>query len=236
MKKLRNIRIFLFLLVLTSCNQRDSVAPSPKLETIISAKKSNKKPSKYRYKQCNITNLVFTAANQHTGKMLYVVPKEMEVRKTYQIIVRVSNSCVNIYENIDTTNKVSFTPTTDAMQVKLVDPSPADSKVFSIIDDNDAIQLVDSTDSYTEWSWDVTPLKAGKVEVRAVVSNITDGELKETIYTENVSIKLNILKQLLFWINTYWQWLVATLLAPLAKFGYDAYSKKTKSKKHEKSS
>ena len=223
MKKLIGVQIFVFLLFIMSCNKPDAVIP---------ATKAVKKSSHFKYKQSNITNLTYTKANKHIGKMLYVVPKDMEVRRTYQILVRVSNSCVNIYENLDSTEKLNFIPTTDAMQVKLIDPSPIDDKKFSIVENNDAIQVVDSTDSYTEWSWDVTPVRAGKAELKTVVSNITDGAVKETVYTKNVNIQVNILKQLWFWVNTYWQWLFATLLAPLTKFFYDQYALRKKHKKH----
>jgi hypothetical protein len=91
------------------------------------------------------------------GKVIYQIPSEMKVRETSQVFVRIGKSSVNIYENLNGEIRETSIPITQTMEVSLVDPSPSDNKIFEIIPDNQAIQIVDSTDTYTQWTWNVTP-------------------------------------------------------------------------------
>ena len=152
----------------------------------------------------------------------------MKVRQTYPVMLRISSSSVNIYENIKDSLKEVSIPITSSMQVKLIDPSPDDDKAFSIITDNDAIQIVDSNDTYTQWNWDVTPLKSGIKELKLVISTIKDGKLKETVYQGEIKVKINPIKQISFFLSLYWQWVIVTLLLPIIKITYDRYFKKKK--------
>ena len=162
------------------------------------------------------------------GKVIYQIPSEMKVRETSQVFVRIGKSSVNIYENLNGEIRETSIPITQTMEVSLVDPSPSDNKIFEIIPDNQAIQIVDSTDTYTQWTWNVTPLKSGSSDLKIVVSIIKNGNKKEVVYQDKVKIKINPFKQFVFWFNNYWQWLFTTLLIPVFKWLYDKYFKKEK--------
>ena len=162
------------------------------------------------------------------GKVVYQIPSEMKVRETYQVFVRIGKSSVNIYENLDGDVRETVIPVTQTMEVNLIDPSPKDNKAFDIIPDNDETQLVDSIDAYTQWSWNVTPLKTGSSSLKIVISIIRDGNKKEVVYQDRVEVKVNPMKQFMFWLKNYWQWLFTVLLIPVFKWVYDKYIKKEK--------
>ena len=162
------------------------------------------------------------------GKVVYQIPSEMKVRETYQVFVRIGKSSVNIYENLDGDVRETVIPVTQTMEVNLIDPSPKDNKAFDIIPDNDETQLVDSSDAYTQWSWNVTPLKTGSSSLKIVISIIRDGNKKEVVYQDRVEVKVNPMKQFMFWLKNYWQWLFTVLLIPVFKWVYDKYIKKEK--------
>ena len=204
--------------------------PQPQPTPVVEAKpevfiqeKSNPKPELKIIKEYN--NNIYKK-DYHEGKVVYKIPSVMQVRETYQVLVRVSQGSLNIYENLNGEVKETTIPVTPTMQVKLIDPSPTDNPSFSIVSDNEAIQSVDTNETYTQWTWDVTPLRSGHSELKIVVSTITNGDKKDDVYEDKVEIKVNPIKQIGFFLKTYWQWVIATLLIPMIKWLYDRYTKK----------
>lgn len=187
--------------------------------------KSTVKPiqKEVNIKQINTPKIHKKTLNE--GKVVYKIPSKMKVRNTYSVIVRISSSSINIYENLGGDIRESSIPITETMEVKLIDPSPQDNKAFSIIPDNQAIQFVDSSITYTQWSWNVTPLKSGNTKLKVVVSILRDGKTKQVVYEDDVKVEVNLGKQIGFWFKSYWQWIFITLLLPLFKFIYNKVKK-----------
>ena len=109
------------------------------------------------------------------------------------------------------------------MEVKLIDPSPLDNKIFSIVPDNDGEQLIEDGNEVTKWTWNVTPLKSGKANLKIVIAIIKNGHKKETVYQDNIVIKTNPSKTIPIFIEKYWQWFLSTLIIP---FGVWLYNRK----------
>jgi len=168
-----------------------------------------------------------TSSTTTQGNVVYKIPKDMTVRTTYQVIVRISKSTLNIYENLNGEVKTSSIPITETMEVKLIDVSPSDRKMFDIIADNSAVQLVENGEEVTQWSWNITPIRSGKSKLKVVVSIIKGGTTKETVYVDDVSVKADVTKTVPLFIGNYWQWLFSTLLLPLF---YWLYAKRKKKK------
>jgi hypothetical protein len=170
--------------------------------------------------------------NQTTnqGVVAYKIPTEMKVRNTYQVLLRIAKSSVNIYENLNGEVRTSTLPITETMEVKLIDPSPADGKIFDIIPDNDYAQIVENGNTFTQWTWNVTPLKMGKAQLKIMISIVREGNKKETVYQDMVQIKLDIGKEITFFFGKYWQWLSTTLIIP---FGIWLYKRHKKEKAEE---
>jgi hypothetical protein len=161
------------------------------------------------------------------GNVVYRIPSMMTVRTSYQVLVRISKSEVNIYENLNGNVRTTKIPLTETMQVNLIDDSPSDNKSFDIIKDNDSIQIVDTTNSYTQWSWNVTPLRVGVGKLKVIISIIKNGNKKDIVYEDSVKIKMDLPKQIYYWFLKYWQWLFTSILIPFLVWLY----KKIKNKK-----
>jgi hypothetical protein len=166
------------------------------------------------------------------GKVVYTIPKVMKVRETYQVILRISENQIVIYDGLPTENRVeAVIPITETMEVRLVDPSPTDNPFFNIVGDNTGIQLVDSLDNYTQWTWNVTPIRYGESKLKIVVSIIRNGIKKETVYEGDVIVKVNPTAQVKYWISNYWQWLLTTLIIPIFGWWWNRKKKRKSNKK-----
>ena len=157
------------------------------------------------------------------GYVAYHIPTIMNVRDMYQVSLRISKTTINIYEELEGVVKTTTIPITETMEVRLIDPSPLDNKIFSIVPDNDAEQLIEDGNEVTKWTWNVMPLKSGKANLKIVVSIIKNGHKKETAYQDNIVIRTNPVKTIPIFIDKYWQWFLSTLIIP---FGVWLYNRK----------
>jgi hypothetical protein len=179
----------------------------------------------------NIPNNKVLNTTTNQGYVAYKIPTEMSIRSTYQVMVRISKSSVNIYENLNGEVRTSTIPITQTMEVKVIDPSPADSKFFDIVPDNNAVQLIENGEDITQWTWNVTPIKTGHSNLKIVISIIKDGNKKEIVYEDSVRVKMDIGKQVPFFFGKYWQWLLSTLVIPFVIW---FYNKRKKDKEENK--
>lgn len=109
------------------------------------------------------------------------------------------------------------------MEVEIVDPT---SNSFLIVKNNSDVQLVDTTD-YTEWVYNVTPNKSGRLKLNVIVSIIREKGKKQIVYFDNVYVKSNpVIVVETFW-EKYWQWCFSTLIIP---FGIWLWNRKKKRK------
>lgn len=163
------------------------------------------------------TKVVSTSTDVSEGRVVYQIPDTMKIRSTYRVFLRISKSKVtlSIYDSLDRTVKTSEIPVTQTMEVSLVDPSPDDNKSFHIIADNNAVQMVDSGETFTEWSWNVTPIRIGHSSLKIVVSIIRNGNKKDIVYEDQVKVNVDIPKQALFFWKERYQWIIGTFLLPL---------------------
>lgn len=180
------------------------------------------------------TKVVANSSDLSEGRVVYKIPEKMKIRSIYKVLVRISKSksVVSIYDSLSQKVMTSTLPVTQTMEVKLIDVSPADRKCFEITEDNNAVQIIDEGDSYTEWSWDVTPIKVGNSKLKIVISIIRDGNKKDVVYEDSVEVEKDIQTQIKFFFESYWQWMLSTLIIPFAVWFY----KNRKEKKEKKSS
>ena len=180
-----------------------------------------------KYPNIQIVNIKSptTKSTINKGHVVYHIPTIMDVRDTYQVSLRISKTTVNIFEELEGVVKTTVIPITETMEVKLIDPSPIDDKMFSIVPDNDARQLIEDGNEVTKWTWNVTPLKCGKANLKIVVSIIKNGNKKETVYQDNIRIRTNPVKTIPLFFSKYWQWMLSTLIIP---FGVWLYNRRKK--------
>lgn len=164
------------------------------------------------------------------GSTAYSIPKEMKVRDTYTVFVKISKSNILVkqYKN-DNVVSTATIPVTETMEVNLIDDSPEDNKSFSIVKDGSSnIQEVDNES--TTWSWTVIPLRSGEHNLSIVISTIRNGIPKDVVYKDTVKVKIDIKNQVLFFIKSYWQYICSSIGAIFAFFWGKRKIKNRKSK------
>lgn len=164
----------------------------------------------------NNPRVISKSTNMSEGRVVYKIPERMKIRGIYQVLLRISKSknTLSVYDNLEGTVRTSEIPVTQTMEAKLIDPSPADNKSFDIVADNNSVQVVDSGETYTEWTWDVTPIRTGSSNLKIVVSIVRDGNRKDAVYEDMVLIEKDIPVEVSFFWNKYWQWIIGTFFLP----------------------
>jgi hypothetical protein len=156
-------------------------------------------------------------SNVDLGRILYVVPDTMYVMKNYEIVIRISNSQSNnlIFQNLErqmirAESETRIIRTTGKMQVELIDPQKS---YFNITSINSNKQLVDST--FTEWKFNVQPIKSGTNRLDLVVSIFIEDDIKQISYSDEIYVRTNPKAQIAdFWF-TNWKWILEKLILPL---------------------
>lgn len=146
-------------------------------------------------------------------KLLYQIPDSMKLGKVSEVYVRISRykNSVSIEEGLSSSVRTRTITTTETMEVELIDPS---GNSFSIRPNNKAKQIVENDTTYTEWRWDVTPVKSGQKSLKIIVSVIKEGNTKQTVYVDTVAVKSNAVYVTKGFFEKYWQWLCSTIIIP----------------------
>ncbi|HAD13649.1 MAG TPA: hypothetical protein DCF33_14585 [Saprospirales bacterium] len=135
-----------------------------------------------------------------TGSVLYRVPGIMQIQKPTRCVVRVAVDEEVILENILLDEHVevkSRVEISDVMSAELLDP---EGGAFQISALNARTQLVRET-GYTEWNFQVTPLKEGihqllvKVSIMEIVPGFQDPIPRDVTLMENVTILAELPEQ-----------------------------------------
>lgn len=155
--------------------------------------------------------------NTGYGKFIYYVPDTMRVLNSYIVNAKISRYFLSrdIKSEIDI--KIS-----NKMEVKLIDPT---NESFIIVNITNNDQFIDDS-TYTEWSWNVKPLKTGELPLKVVVSIFKNDIAKETVYTEIVKIKTDVKKEADSFFESYWQWIISTLILPFVIWFFNKQRKK----------
>lgn len=177
-----------------------------------------------------VTHPPISSSNLSSGFVIYQIPEIMKYRKTYTVRARISNDSLGIYQDIDGDVIESSIPITNSMIVELKDPSPKDDPFFDIVSYSNVQQIDTASGTYTEWVWDVTPIKSGKSKLVITVSILRDGVPKTGVYSSEVVVKTSTFRQILFWLSKNPEWLLSVLLIPLLKVIISAIYKKIKTR------
>jgi hypothetical protein len=166
--------------------------------------------------------------NLSEGRIVYKIPNVMRIRSTYKVFVRISKSksTVSIYDSLSGEVMTSRIPVTETMEVRLVDVSPSDKKMFDIVTDGNQVQIVESGDTYTEWSWNVTPIHVGVSKLKIVVSIIKNNNKKDIVYEDTVEIERDVKEQIIFFWEEYWKWIITTFIMPFIVWWWKNRKKK----------
>jgi hypothetical protein len=161
------------------------------------------------------------------GIIAYSVPNEMIVGKYYSVKLRISKDSNKIklilgdreipINDVSVSSKITI----ESIRVESVMSAQLISEEVSFKIEPKSTEFQNIEDNgYTEWQWRITPLKGGsnflKLLVKVRVKNENEEFYKDIIvFDKNVNVKSNALFSFKNWINTYWQWLLSTIIIPL---------------------
>ena len=193
--------------VVLGYKKREKTSSKPTYSTSDFIDKTPKSETKPDNKTVNVDNGVGLAA--------FSIPDTMELGKCYIIKIRI---------NRDTTAKVTITSqlshsttsvikVTSTMEVKLIDPEPTPAFNIVKIGSND-VQLVD-VDTYTEWTYNVCPIKRGPHSLNLIISIVRNDAKKDIVYNNSIVVKNNEVVVIKTFWEKYWQYLLSTFIFPL---------------------
>lgn len=105
---------------------------------------------------------------------------------------------------------------------------------FEITPLNGEEQVV-SSDTFTQWAWDVTALRAGEQALNLLVTvRVFAGELGERgrdlpVIMKGVQVRVDPVYSVRSFVGRYWQWLATTLVLPLGGWLYKRHSGRKRS-------
>jgi len=125
-----------------------------------------------------------------TGSILYRIPHTMELEEEYRCIVRLAFDDEVIIRNIEITRDTVLKDVrvAEVMEVELLDPNSTPS--FAIRKLNSTEQFLEKND-YTEWIFNVKPLRTGELPLVlrvAVLEIIDERERKKEIVLEELIV------------------------------------------------
>ncbi|MEM1359055.1 MAG: hypothetical protein AAGF89_12690 [Bacteroidota bacterium] len=122
------------------------------------------------------------------GHLLYKVPPKMQVRTPEECLVRVAHQLGQLLDGLEVDESVHLEeiPVAEVMEVEIIDPSPGGDAVFDILLLSDGEQLVDAY-SYTEWVFQVRPLRLGQHQLILKISVLITVNGKER--TKNIILR-----------------------------------------------
>jgi hypothetical protein len=182
------------------------------------------KPKNLKVITIQNTKVINKSRDMSEGRVVYKIPETMKIFSTYKVLLRIAKTkaVISIYDSLDGVVRTSEIPVTQTMEVRLTDPQ----KSFEILPDNNGVQMIENGDTYTEWSWNVKPIKVGNSNLKIVISIIRDGNKKDIVYEDSVMVEKDIPVQIQSFWDKYWQWCIGTLILPFFIFLYKKREKK----------
>lgn len=173
-----------------------------------------------------------------TGTIVYNPPKEMTVGISERVEARISRE--EFHEELIQGLKGRGVPKVEdievgtAMKVRLIGDK------FNILSLSDEEQLVASS-KYTQWAWDVIPLKAGSqvlhLSVTVIVPIPGHGDRQRTwpVIDKEINVKVNATHTMANWLGNNWQWFISTIIIPIVWKGIDIIKKRKRNVKKQDS-
>jgi molecular chaperone DnaK (HSP70) len=157
------------------------------------------------------------------GQVLFNSPKEMRVGLTERIVVRISRDLVkgkieaSTSRDLETDITVGLRgraePQIEEIKISTVMKAELSGRDFQIDPLSEKEQLIKPT-GYTQWEWNVTPLKAGRKDIHLSISVILhiekqgDRKISHSVMEKEIKVKVNWI----YGIKENWKWIVAMMI------------------------
>lgn len=177
------------------------------------------------------------------GLIAYKVPKDMVVGDSYLVKIRITK------ENNKTMlvvgdRKIPIVDDVDnsVVSVETINVSPIMSANLIVTKNSFRIDTLSteyqniSNKGYTEWAWNIIPLKGGnnllKLNVKIRVKEDGESYYKDiVVFDKKIKVKSNIKFSIITWISEHWEWFFGVILIPLIKWLYDEWKKRKEENK-----
>lgn len=155
----------------------------------------------------------------HLGQVVFNSPEEMRVGIRERIEVRISQQ--EFIEGLTEGLKGRGTPIIEQISVGTF------MKVRLTGDDFDIKALshpeqVIMPGEFTQWDWDVVPLKSGShvlhlcITTRILIPGYGEEKRDYPVMEKDINVEVNLQYSIIHFIKSYWQWIVSTVMVPIA--------------------
>jgi hypothetical protein len=184
-----------------------------KAQRTMSAPESKKRL--YEYREPELSEIVENELKKLTiGRILFNVPQEMKVGTKERVEFRIAK---NFTENLSTGLRGHGIPQIEEIKVNTLMGVRLNGDNFDIKALSHEEQIV-TGDGFTQWDWDVTPLKSGiqrlllSVTIRIKIPNYGEERKDYPVFERPIKVKVNPIYSLKNLIKSYWQWIVSTII------------------------
>ncbi len=221
-----------------------------KLEKDIDREKSKELIVKYNKQNVIIEDKTVNnqsgQVNTEAGTMAYSIPEEMQVGKSYHVKLRITRDgnkvqlvegdrSITIYDE-----RVKSKVIIESIRVESIMSATllSDSDKFTITPLSTELQNIEER-GYTEWQWNIKPLKGGQNYLKLIVKVRIkeDGEefYKDiTVFDKNIDVKSNPGFTVWQFIKSYWQWFMTTIIIPFVIWWWKNRKEKKKTQRKSK--
>jgi hypothetical protein len=221
-----------------------------KLEKDIDREKSKELIVKYNKQNVIIEDKTVNnqsgQVNTEAGTMAYSIPEEMQVGKSYHVKLRITRdgNKVQLVEGdrsiIIYDERVKSKVIIESIRVESIMSATllSDSDKFTITPLSTELQNIEER-GYTEWQWNIKPLKGGQNYLKLIVKVRIkeDGEefYKDiTVFDKNIDVKSNPGFTVWQFIKSYWQWFMTTIIIPFVIWWWKSRKEKKKTQRKSK--
>ena len=151
------------------------------------------------------------------GQILFNPPEVMKVGIKERVEVRISQ---DIQEDLTKRLKGRGLPRVEEIIVGSVMKVRLSGDAFKIVSFSDAVQFI-GTSGYTQWEWDVTPIRSGNkfmhlsLSVSVYLDNYGEKKKSLPVMDKAINVEVNFPWSFCNFINNNWQWIAGTIIAIL---------------------
>lgn len=151
------------------------------------------------------------------GRFLFNVPQEMKVGVKERVEARIAK---NFTEDLSIGLRGHGVPLIEEIKVNTLMGVRLNGRNFDIKALSHEEQIV-TGEGFTQWDWDVVPLKSGDqllslvVTVRIKIPDYGEERKDYPVFDRQIKVKVNPVYTIKTFIESYWQWIIVTILIPL---------------------
>lgn len=184
--------------------------------------------------------------HNEAGTMAYSIPEEMQVGKSYNVKLRITRDgnkvelvegdrSITIYdETVKSKVVIESIRVESIMSATLI----SDSDKFTITPLSTELQNIEKR-GYTEWQWNIKPLKGGQNYLKLIVKVRIKEDDQEfykdiTVFDKSIDVKSNPGFTVWQFIKSYWQWFMTTIIIPFVIWWWKSRKEKKKPQRKSK--